>query len=490
MTHDERQNEASDTNAEFPKDELADLLEQSEHGVSKQEQVQIEEQLDSFLHEQKKTEHAERRRLSYHARHKYDKVPFFVATAAIIVAVAAALSITAFFDSEEQGFLTTVSSPESAEALLLAEFRAEAEGRIAAQAEEIALFQDELSRLERERDTAAQQAQAAFHEREAELEARLQTALEAERARLEEAGITGAELDAALAATEAELEVEYSAQLDDLQQEHQEALAEREAEIGALMAAYEAEQLQLAGFALRQEQTAAELAALLERVSDERLFAEKLTDGLQRALSLLEDGEYAELSSVVEELEELLTSEQARELPVTQVRTEVDRSVLSALLRLASAEQSAEQQLQDREELGGAVENAERRVSDLETQLSAAREALARVESERNRFRASASSTEARLSALRSSVQSVQQALSAEAVELGQRPEQRDAILRSLNVRLEVLEALRSDVVQQERPDLDEAFEDYLDTFAQMREREATAETLSRSAQLLDAIVD
>ena len=490
MTHDERQNEASDTSTGSHPDELANLLEQSESGVSQQEKVKIEEQLDSFLQGHTQSDVGEQQRFAYQARHKYDKVPFLVATAAIIVAVAAALSITAFFDSEEQGFRTAVSSPESAEALLLAEFRAEAEGRIAAQAEEIALFRGELSRLERERDRAAQHAQAAFHEREAELEARLQTALEAERARLEEAGITGAELDAALAAAEAELETEYRAQLDDLQQEHQEALAEREAEIEALMAAYEAEQLQLAGFALRQEQSAADLAALVERVSEEQVFAAQLRDGFQRALSHLEDDEYAELGSVVEELNAILTTEQARELPVTQVRAEVDRSVLSALLRLASAEQSAEQQRQDLEELGRAVESAERRASVLETQLSAARGALARVESERNRFRALASSTEARLSALRASVQSVQQDLSAEAVELGLRPEQRDAIFRSLNVRLEVLEALRSESVQRERPDLDEAFEDYLDTFAEMREREAAAETLSRSAQMLDAIVD
>ncbi|MFP4565781.1 MAG: hypothetical protein ACLFNX_04710 [Spirochaetaceae bacterium] len=450
MSDTERDGRTPESGRETETDGLAGIFEESEHGVSEQEKAEIQAQLETLV--RGGTPGKSEATLHYEARHRRDILPPLIGIGAIIAGAIAAVTLFVVFDRQEQTLLADAAAADSTEAQLLAEFRAEAEERLSAQEGEIDQVRSELDQLERERDEAVQEAEAAVLEREAELEKRLEEELAAERARLEEQGLSEADVDARLAELEEELEAEHSRQLEDLREEYRQAIAEREEQLEAMESEHETD-----------------IARLSEQRSREERFASRLTDGYREVLELLDAGEYAAADTAIEELRELLGSEQAQNLPAIRNRAEMDREVLSALGRLGTIEQD----------------------------LASARRELRQVESTRDEYRQTAAAARARneelrqeVRAVREEVRTVQNRLAEEAAAAGESRPEMGEIMDSVDVRLEVLEALRSDPVRSEHPELDEQFEAYLDAFARVHEQEGFAEALAHAVDLLEGVAE
>ncbi|MGM0674187.1 MAG: hypothetical protein ACQETQ_05795, partial [Spirochaetota bacterium] len=89
----------------------------------------------------------------------------------------------------------------------------------------------------------------------------------------------------------------------------------------------------------------------------------------------------------------------------------------------------------------------------------------------------------------RSNLRSVREELAEEARTLSDSKDDVDEVIASVDVRLEVLEALRSEPVRSQQPNLDEEFEEYLDTFGRAHEREGAASALRDSVEQLEDIL-
>lgn len=457
--------------------ELETALAGAEHGVSEQEKAEVRAQLDSLVGERTPTD--QEARLQYESLHRRDTLPALIGIGAVLVAVGAAMTLFAVFDRQEQTLLEDAASADTAEGELLEEFRAEAEERLTEREGEIARVRDELSSLEAERDEAIQEAEAEFLQREEELEEQFRERLETERARLEEQGLSGAELEAQLAEIETELEGEHAAELEQLRAEHEETLAEREDALEELRSEYVTSREQLSSFRAEQEQAASELDELTEQRNMEQHYANRLTAGYRDAVEMLEAENYEQAQTALSEIESLLEEDDAQRLSAIRERAPVDRKLVAALDRLAELAEAEE-----------TVSNLEQTVSGLRQQLDSAERELAQAEEARDKQRQTAAEAEARVIELRSELRSVREELAEEASALSENRDGLDEVIASVDVRLRVLETLRSEPVRSEQPDLDQEFEEYLDTFARAHEQRGAASALEQAVRQLENILE
>lgn len=467
-------------------DGLTDIFDESDHGVSEQEKEEIRAQLDSLV--RKPQSSAGARELGYEPRHRRDVLPPLIGIGATLVGAIAAIALFVSFDRQEQTLLADAAAAETAEAQLLEEFRQQAEQRLAAREDELAEIRGELAELEQERDSAIQEAEAAFRQREAELEEELEEALAAERERLRAEGFTGDELESRLQDVETELEARYSAELDELQAQHEAEIAAREGRLEALEAELERGVAELDRFEAEYEQTAEELTLLLDQREEALEYTRALSDGFRRTIDLIEQGSYAEAEDAIGTLDSMISADVIERLPLIEERAEVDRSLLTALRRLTELEA-----MDPEARLAEAAE----RERFLEDQIAGLQSEISELESMRERARASAEeyrdaaeAAESRLDALLSELRESKNELANLASESADSEESIETILATVDVRLEVLDALRRESVQEEHPRLDDAFEEYLDRFAGVKEREGYSAGLERARELLESVSD
>ncbi len=465
-------------------DGLTGIFDESDHGVSEQEKREIRAQLDSLVRKPQGAE--DDRRLGYEPRHRRDTIPSLIGVGATVVGAIAAVMLFVSFEQQEQTLLADARAAETAEAQLLEEFRQQAEERLAAREGEIAEMRDELGALEQERDTAIQEAEAAFREREAELETELEEALAAERERLEAEGFTGDELESRLRDIESELDERYSAELDELQQQHEAEIATREGRLEALEAELERGVAELDRFEAEYEQTAEELTLLIDQREEALEYTRLLSDQYQRAIDLIEQGSYAEAEDAIATIDSMLAAEEIDHLPIIDERADADRSLLTALRRLTELEAiDPEARLaaaSDRQE------SLEQQIAQLESQLSNLESARDQARRSADAYREEAEASESRLDTLLAELRESQSELANLHAESANSEEDFETIIASVDVRLEVLDALRSDEVQEEHPRLDDAFEEYLDRFARAKERAGYSAALQRARELLDSV--
>lgn len=461
---------------------LADVLGESEHGISEQERAEIRTQLDSFVARREPVNRDDQ--LHYEARHRRDILPAIIGIGSVLSGIAAAVALFVVFERQEQTLLADAASTDTAEAQLLEEFRAEAEQRLAAQEGEIARIRDELSSLEVERDTAIQEAEVEFLRREAELKAGLDRELAAERSRLEQEGLSGERLETRLTDVETELTAQHTAELEQVRTEHEASIAEREARLETLESAYRRGVEQLSRFDELSVQTTGELT---EQRSEEEVSVRLLTERYERAIGMLVAGDYAEAHTALQQIGAAQEDEEAEHPSLTRDRTPVSRELITALSRLSEIEQ------ENPAALAARAETSEARVRTLEAELAGADRTISRLDQQLSEARSTirhnrqaATEAQERIDELRSELRSVHNELAAEASTLRDGSNDLGEIFASVDIRLEILDALRSEPVRREYPELDEAFESYLDAFARAHERDGSATALARAANRLE----
>ncbi len=243
--------------------------------------------------------------------------------------------ISNYFQVREESITLESRGFFSAEAQLIEEILRESEQRLAAKDQEIDQIQDRLAQLDAEKQNLEQNVEQEIAAREAELRSALAAELEAERERLAAAGESQAQIDARIDALEAEREAEVTAQLDAFRDaaneelaEIQEQLAAQEAQLQQTLAASREERERLADEAAQREaelraQFSAEIAQLedaeqaalarideLQELSErERLLADRVLGSFTVIVQDIEEGLGADALAGLASLERLLLDE-------------------------------------------------------------------------------------------------------------------------------------------------------------------------------------
>ncbi len=179
-----------------------------------------------------------------------------------------------YFDQQEETLVAPEIALVSAEGLLLETLQEEAEARLSEKEDEIRSIEGRLAEINAERDRLASETDAIVAEREAAIRAEFDQRIAAERERLSATGLSAAEVEAEIA---------------QLQQSQQEALADQ---INEVRAAAEAE------IAERE----AAIAQLEEEFQSRLSSAEAEREGLEAERSEIEARYQAELAAEIEDV--------------------------------------------------------------------------------------------------------------------------------------------------------------------------------------------
>ncbi|MBN1243167.1 MAG: hypothetical protein JXA15_10745 [Spirochaetales bacterium] len=182
-------------------------------------------------------------------------VPALVNALAIVGMAVGFLLLAAFFRAREADIASNSAVVLSAEGRLIRELRAESESLIREKDVQLDEIRDRLESLEKDSQELAMSFEARLLEREVELKARLESEIEAERARLRSEGYAEAEIEARIR----EFEIRKTA-------EFQSALASFRVALDSERAASDA---RIAAARAEYERNLAEVASERRRIQDE-----------------------------------------------------------------------------------------------------------------------------------------------------------------------------------------------------------------------------
>ena len=310
-------------------------------------------------------------RFSLKPRKRGSLLPLLVNLGALVAIVGGSLLLYLTLNQQEDALVVETAAVGGAEGKLLEAIRRESEQRLAAKDQEILAAQQRLEDARKEQQRATEESAARVASREQELRTQFATELEAERRRLQAAGVAGADLERRLRAYEDQKRAEYDAALGRFRAEMQEQLAAREAAIAAVTSQYQAtlasvqserraleadlarkqqeaeasarareQELTASARAREQELTAdrARIAADLARISaqqdQERLALDQILSFYDRVNRDLAAERYDQALESLTGLRRLLEQPQVAALPAVQRRRSVELFIADSLERL------------------------------------------------------------------------------------------------------------------------------------------------------------
>lgn len=284
-------------------------------------------------------------------------LPILVNVFALLLIVGGVYVLLQLFEAQEEDLVSRTGTVASAEGRLLSALREESAQALSRKDAEIAEIERRLADAQAEREQIRSDAETRLAEREAELRAEFEAALEAERARLAEENLTDAERTTRLAAFRAEREGELERDIAALEEEARADVAAQEAALASLVAEYEQTlgDARTEREALRAElaEREAELEAQYEQraaeLSDERAAAVRLLEELeaqqeQRQLILdqilgfyagarasISEGDYQAAGASLDALRDYLESGPIGSIPDLQRRRQVELFLVDTL---------------------------------------------------------------------------------------------------------------------------------------------------------------
>ncbi len=285
------------------------------------------------------------------------RMPLIVNLGAVVLGVTLLMSLSAFFRSEDQQVRAETGFAASAQGQIVAELRREAEQQLQAKDREIAEIERQLAQIRAEREQLADDIDERVRAREAELEARFEAEIAAERERLAEEGLSEdeinaiiaqiradriAEIDAEIAAYRAELEAQRDvaeADLDRQEQQFNQQLASANEERSTILAETERRERELrAQFEGRLAAQQAELTSVQQELTElsarrerEQAALREITGFFATIRSRIADNQLDAAQTLAGELRAYLNDPSVRELRTVADRREADLTLLGAL---------------------------------------------------------------------------------------------------------------------------------------------------------------
>lgn len=218
-----------------------------------------------------------------------------------------------YFGQRQEQVRVQTQQQFSAEGRLVAKLLEESQRRLREQQERISQIQGEFERLSRERDSLAGQFEQQLREREALLRQELESRLSAERARLQQQGLSPAEIERRLRDFETRQNQELEATLRRAREEAEREIQAREAQLAslnqALAQARQAEeetrrqlQAQAQGQISNLETQLSEQAAVLDRLSQEREIETNIFRQIEAGLAEVRRGLETDAATALERL--------------------------------------------------------------------------------------------------------------------------------------------------------------------------------------------
>ena len=428
-------------------------LEEEDDGISEDERAQISAQIQAVVSQNKLRLDDQTLELKPRKR-GWVFVLFVNLIAAAVIAAGIYLALR-LFESQEQELVSERRVITSVEGELLDALQAEAEAQLSAKDQEIQGIEGRLAQVTAEREQLQEQTDEIIASREAELREQFEAALEAERERLEAAGLSAAEIDAQVA----ELEAQQTAQLE---AELEAVRAEAEAEIAAQEAEFEAE---IAAFQAELDAAAAERATLEEEFAAE---AEALNAQLAEETARLE----SERASLIAEFD----------AEVAQIRADFQRRLQEAQAATQTAVETQEAALAERDATLAELEATQNELSTTEAALADTEAALAGARGDLTEALARARQAEADADAARAEAEEAVAAAEASRAEAREAQARAATQTRAAEIaRAEAEEAGRTAEAAVGRADAAEAAA--LAAVAQAEERVLAAEEAAAAAE-------
>jgi len=245
----------------------------------------------------------------------------------------------------------------SAEGRLLEEMKRESEQKLAAKDEEIGRIQSELADLDRQSMEMAANMEATISAKETALRREMEAALEQERQRLAAQGTSTEDIEAQVKALQDQILASNNQALESFRRESEVALETQRKELEQTIALNQslldqanAEKIRLAAERLEREaeltsqfqeekavleaqtrQARAQLATLAETQEQQRLLQDQVNGSYQAVMEQVAARRYPQALEGINNLRNLLTSEEVKKIPSFSQRQGVDLFLLDTL---------------------------------------------------------------------------------------------------------------------------------------------------------------
>lgn len=298
-------------------------------------------------------------------------LPLIVNLIAILIMAAGVLVLTRVFANQEAGVVSESTAIASAEGRLISQLREESEAELAEKQSEIAQIEQRLLDVESEREQIRETTEAQLASQEDALRVEFESALQAERDRLAELGISADEQSALLEQFQADQEAALAAEINAVRAEAEARLAEQEAALEALESEFQASlnQVELERTALQEElvareaeleaqfaareaelsSEAQEAASLLQELQSEQesrqLILDQLLGFYTQIRTSLAAGEFTGARGAIESMRSYLQTGPIANIPELQRRRQVELFLVDTLqdqLDRAESAQSAD----------------------------------------------------------------------------------------------------------------------------------------------------
>ncbi len=204
-----------------------------ELGGTPEERVAIIEQIDQVVNENRVKIGPDTFRVD--AKKRGIGLPILVNLIAILLVAAGAYYLIRTFANRESTVAGEATALTSAEGRLLQALREESDAQLSAKDDEISGIQGRLAQISAEREQLEGSINAQLDSQEEALRLEFESALAAERERLEGGGLSEVEIEQRLAEFQAQQQTELTAQLDVVRAQAARELQEQEAALNALI---------------------------------------------------------------------------------------------------------------------------------------------------------------------------------------------------------------------------------------------------------------
>ncbi len=284
-------------------------------------------------------------------------LPLIINLLGIIAIVAGFFFTNRYFQAQEQTMAMEGSSYESTEGSVIEVLKQEAEKKLNDKEREISDIQVKLAELDQESAILKENMDSQIRDKELELRSEMEAALADEKARLQNQGISTAELEKQLQEFQTARENAFAAEIADFKSESEVAIREKEEELAKSKqiaqdileqanrdkAAIEAdtqkreaeltEQFEAEKEALTREssEAAQKLKELSELQRNEQLIQDQITGSYNSIIESIKEGNYPEAKISINDVRTLLDDPNIMRLPTISKRKDVELFFLDTL---------------------------------------------------------------------------------------------------------------------------------------------------------------
>jgi len=338
-------------------------------------------------------------------------IPLFVVIISFLTLIGGGLFFLTFYNSKEQSLLTSRKTVLSAESKILEAVKAKSRKQISMRDQQIQSIQTQLSTAIRDKDNLKADTERTLVKREEELRKAMESALEAERAKLIEQGLSSEDVQKQISEKSQQLEADNKAQLESLRKQYELELAQKESamtkqideyqkslqqtqseqdKLQALMKQKEEEML--LGFNKKSTALENEKNSISARLEDletvnrnEQLIFSQILASYIKIEKQIQSSKYASANAEIDKLENYIKQKSIPELPGVMAKVPEENFVIKTLREYIKMKRTLEEFRRERAGLYSSISSLKATVSNQDNQLNAQKVTITQLETEKKK---------------------------------------------------------------------------------------------------------